>query len=166
MADLKIDIKVELDALNKRLESLDIMKQKEAIERGLKISARPILQKAESNFNVVKKNTSKTNYSSFREVTGIKVKKGISNRISVFVGLFGRGTYKYRWVNWGTSVRYVGGKTKNRKSETNDSQYRGLVKQTNFFYRAVEQTKEQVSNSIIKNINDIIDKLIKKESIK
>lgn len=136
-------------------ENLDTKKQKRVIDNTLKASGRIINKQAKQNFNLVKKNQSRTNYSEFNRMFKVQSKRPKPDELGVLVGMKHREGYKYRFIEYGTASRYT------RKG----NYYRGKIEKNSFFYSAVTQTKEKVKNTFsegfIKSLNNVVKRMNK-----
>ena len=114
-----------------------------------KKAVKPIFDQSKQNFNKIKKGKSKTNYQYINK--GYKVEL-LKNQVGV---KFGNTNYKAKWLEWGTMDRFK--KTKNGKLK-----FVGKIKPSNFFFKAVEQKKEESFNSLNDNIIQSLERLVKK----
>lgn len=133
---------------------LNNVTQNRIIQSGLKEAAKPILQQAKQNFEIRKKNKSKTNYANINSFFKIE-----SNRLKDGVKIGVKNYYKARWIEWGTAERFY--ITKKNKVKHNT----GKITATHFFYDAVNTRKDEaqrnINNYIIKALNQTISKYSK-----
>jgi len=150
MAEDRIDINVINDKeLLNLFDELDKKVQDKILLEGFKKSVKMILDAAKSNFDSIKKNQSKTDYTYVNK--GWKVEP-LANQIGV---KFGNKNYKSKWINWGTKERFYKTKKGNMHST-------GLLKRTNFFFDAVESKGEEAQNMLSTHITQALDKTVKK----
>lgn len=157
---------VDLNVINDEellqlFRELDPKVQAKIINGGMRKAAQIILQATKQSLNSVKKGKSKTNYKNVNSVFKIAPLKS-ENNIGVKVGITKAG-YKYRWLQWGTNDRSYTIKKKSLfKKNSGTIHTTGKVAATNFFYSAVEASKEQaqktVSQAIIDSMNKTVDK--------
>lgn len=153
-----VDIKIIND--DKQLElfkELSTQIQNRVIQSGLKSAANIIMKEVKSSWNTVKKNKSKNNYQ-FVKFSIEATKRGDNYGVKIGVK-----NYKLRWIEWGTKERTYKVKKRGLFNEKKGSLHStGIIKATNFFYGAVDRTKEQAQSNMSNAIMKSLERTVKK----
>lgn len=162
---LDIDFKVIDKDLLGKFEQLKTNVQGRTIESGLRKVGRIIINKAKRNFKQIRKNKSKTNYSTMNQSFRIE---SLKNRKKWGIGLkVGVKNYKYGWIEYGTQDRsYSISKRKNFFSKKTTTVHKtGRIKPQYFFEKAVKDTTPQAEQMIKDNVIKSIERVVKKNNL-
>lgn len=141
------------DELQKLFFELKDKVQMRILNAAFRKSGKPILDTAKTNFNAIKKDKSKTNYSALSESFKMKPMK---KEVGLIVGMQHREGYKYRFINFGTKERFTRRKFSRKGHST------GSLQPSQFFTKAVESNYENSMKMLAENIQKGLENTIKR----
>jgi len=151
---MAINVEIKgLEELNKCLLEMPKNMVNNSIMSAIRRTAKILTNESKNQFNLIKKNKSKTNYSSLNSIFKIEKAKSF---FGVKAGIKHREGYKYNFINYGTKNRHY------LTKKTKKIHLTGQLNSTNFFEKSIENKQNEINNTIEKNIIIQLNKTVNK----
>jgi hypothetical protein len=135
--------------LGKLFDELQPKIQNNIVKAGYKKAGDIILQQAKSNFKSSFQNAGKMNFLQYFKNLPLQTKIGEK------IGVTGNKAYILKFLNYGTIDRHY-------TTRSSADHFTGMLKATDFFTNAVEQTKDVAMDAVQKSIVDSMNKTVEK----